>query len=231
MDLSGGESLLSHLGMSGRWLFFETPPRARLAHVHARIRFEDGSELWFQDPRRFGLLQMIETARAYEDPALALLGPDPVLEPPAPSQLLELGRGSRAPIKSFLMDQRRIAGVGNIYASEILYRAHIHPARPTSSLTLAEWATVSRATRAVMKAAIKRMGTTFSTYRTLWNEPGSYGDQLRVYERAGQSCRNCGGPIQRLVQSNRSTFLCPRCQPRTWKRAGRPPVRRRGRSI
>ncbi len=234
MDLSGGWSLLSHLGMSGRWLFVERTPGPRLDHVHARIRFEDGTELWFQDPRRFGLLRVVETAAARQDPALASLGPDPVLEPPSGPRLAVLARASVAPIKSFLMDQRRIAGVGNIYASEILHRARVHPARRTSSLSPKDWAAISRELAAVLGEAIDRMGTTFSTYRTLWNEPGGFGDQLRVYERAGQPCRVCGRPIRRLVQANRSSFFCPGCQParstsaRKGFRASRTPRRRAG---
>jgi len=213
MDLSEGRSLLSHLGMSGRWLFVERKPGPRLRHVHARIEFEDGTELWFQDPRRFGLLRLVATCDAHHDPALAGLGPDPVLDPPSGPRLCERARGSKAPIKSFLMDQRRIAGVGNIYASEILHRARVHPARRTSSLSSAEWTAVAREVAAVLGEAIDRMGTTFSMYRTLWNEPGSFGDQLRVYERAGQPCGVCGKPIRRLVQANRASFYCPECQP------------------
>ena len=213
IDLSDGWSLLSHLGMSGRWLFVDRKPGPRLEHVHARIRFEDGTELWFQDPRRFGMLRVVETASARRDPALAILGPDPVMEPPSGPRLHELARASAAPIKSFLMDQRRIAGVGNIYASEILHRARVHPARKTSSLSAEDWAAVSRELIAVLGEAIDRMGTTFSAYRTLWNEPGAYGEQLLVYERAGEPCRVCGKPIRRLVQANRSSFFCPECQP------------------
>jgi formamidopyrimidine-DNA glycosylase len=213
-DFSGGWSLLSHLGMSGRWLFVGSKLPA-LDHVHARIRFDDGSELWFQDPRRFGLFHSVRTSSLGQDPALAVLGPDPILSPQTGAGLHEMGQNSRVPIKSFLMDQSRIAGVGNIYASEILHRARIHPARSSSSLSRTEWDAVAREILTVLIEAIDRMGTTFSSYRTLWNEPGSFGDQLRVYERVGEPCRKCGATVRRIVQSNRSTFYCPRCQPRS----------------
>ena len=211
--LDGGISLLSHLGMSGRWLFFDDPPSRRMAHVHVRIRFADDSELWFQDPRRFGLLKHVPTERLERDPAIALLGPDPIASPPRGEALREQARGSRIAIKNFLLDQKRVAGIGNIYASEILHRAGVDPRRRAGMVTGAAWTAVAREIGAVLGEAIDRMGTTFSMYRTLWNEPGTYGDQLRVYDRAGEPCRRCRTPIRRIVQGQRSTFYCPRCQP------------------
>jgi len=117
------------------------------------------------------------------------------------------------------MDQKRVAGIGNIYASEILHRARIDPRRRAGSLTAPEWNAVVRETTGVLGEAIERMGTTFSAYRTLWNEPGAYGEQLRVYDRAGEPCRRCGAAIRRIVQGQRSTFYCPRCQTRA-RRSG-----------
>lgn len=214
IELDGGLTLLSHLGMSGRWLFFDDPPGRRLPHVHVRMRFEDGTELWFQDPRRFGLLRLVETGRLDADPALRILGPDPVASPPTGESLHLLARGARVAVKNFLLDQRRVAGIGNIYASEILFRAAVDPRRRAGRVTGEEWDAIARATVTVLGEAIERMGTTFSAYRTLWNEPGAYGDQLRVYDRAGQPCRRCGGPVRRIVQGQRSTFFCPECQRR-----------------
>ena len=131
LDLDGGLTLLSHLGMSGRWLFH--PERARAAampHVHARIRFADGTQLWFQDPRRFGLLRAgRRPTRSTRDPSLALLGPDPIARPADRRERSRAGRARLAlSVKSFLLDQRRLAGIGNIYASEILHRAGRRPA-------------------------------------------------------------------------------------------------------
>lgn len=216
IDLDGGSSLLSHLGMTGRWLFWgpRTARDAGLLHVHARFEFQDGAALWFQDPRRFGMLRALRTDRAARDPALALLGADPIAEPPSGESLRALGRGARVAIKNFLLDQRRIAGLGNIYASEVLFRARVDPRRRAGTLTRAEWQRVATEVPLVLNEAIARAGTTFSTYRTIWNEPGNYGEKLRVYDRANQPCRRCGTPIRRIVQGQRSTFFCPKCQRR-----------------
>lgn len=227
LDLDDGGTLLSHLGMSGRWLFHRRAPRATLPHVHARIRFADGSQLWFQDPRRFGLLRLVSTTRLGEDPSLARLGFDPVADPPTGATLHALAGGARVSVKVFLLDQRRIAGIGNIYASEILHRAGLDPRAQAGAVRPARWERVAGATRAVLAEAIERCGTTFSAYRTLWNEPGDYGDQLRVYDRSGQPCRACGAAIRRIVQGARSTFFCPRCQPASRPRPGAPRPRRR----
>jgi formamidopyrimidine-DNA glycosylase len=223
LELDGGLTLLSHLGMSGRWLFNPRPPRPAPPHVHARIRFADGSQLWFQDARRFGLLRLVETGRLAADPSLAALGPDPVAEPPTGAALHALAAGARVSIKTFLLDQRRIAGIGNIYASEILHRAGVDPRTRAGAVRPEHWAAVARETGAVLGEAIERFGTTFSAYRTLWNEPGSNGENLRVYDRSGEPCRACGTAIRRIVQGARSTFYCPRCQP---ARPGRRPARR-----
>ncbi len=222
VDLSGGLTIVSHLGMSGRWLYYPGGPGAELPHVHARITFEDGSQLWFQDPRRFGVLRAVATAKLPSDRALALLGPDPIATPPSGPDLAELARGARVSAKNFLLDQRRIAGVGNIYASEILHRASVNPRRPAGRLAAPEWAAVATETGRGLNEAIDRMGTTFSMYRTLWNEPGTYGERLRVYDRADEPCRRCRTPIRRIVQGQRSTYYCPSCQP---LRPGAPPRR------
>jgi formamidopyrimidine-DNA glycosylase len=211
--LSGEATLLSHLGMSGRWLFFRSPPAA-MEHVHARFELEGGGELWYQDPRRFGLLRLAATRALDRDPSLAVLGPDPVLEPATGAALAAKARGMRIGIKPFLLDQRRIAGIGNIYASEILHRAAVDPRRRAGAISGAEWDAIARETGAVLGEAITRMGTTFSAYRTLWNEPGEYGTQLRVYDRGGEPCRTCGTPIRRIVQGQRATYFCPSCQRR-----------------
>jgi formamidopyrimidine-DNA glycosylase len=213
VDLSGGMTLISHLGMSGRWLYYQRPPATLPRHLHARIGFADGSWLWFLDPRRFGVLRAVPTRRLEADRALALLGPDPIASPPSGRSLLALARGARVAVKNFLLDQRRIAGVGNIYASEILHRAGVDPRRAAGRLIEGEWQAVAKETGRVLGEAIARMGTTFSMYRTLWNEPGTYGERLRVYDRAGEPCRACGTPVRRIVQGQRSTYYCPTCQP------------------
>lgn len=216
LDLEGGDTLLSHLGMSGRWLFYTKSrrPPADLLHVHLKLRFTDGTSLWYQDVRRFGMLRVVPTSKLVADPSLRLLGPDPLAERRDGEQLRAAAAGARTSIKSWLLDQRRIAGVGNIYASEVLFRTRIHPARLAGRLTPAEWERLAHEIPAVLEDSIARMGTTFSTYRTIWNEPGQYGDQLLVYDRRGEPCRVCGTPVMRMVQAGRATYLCRTCQPR-----------------
>jgi len=223
LDLDQGLTLLSHLGMSGRWLFW--PPRRAvdqaLEHVHLKLRFQDGAALWYQDVRRFGMLRVVATDRLASDASLKLLGPDPLAVPRDGAALRGAARGARTSIKTWLLDQRRIAGLGNIYASEVLFRARIDPRRRAGALDAAEWARVASEIPAVLEESIARMGTTFSTYRTIWNEPGQYGEELLVYDRAGEPCRNCGNPLRRIVQNGRSTFFCPNCQRRETSRRGR----------
>jgi len=216
LDLDNGETLLSHLGMSGRWLFWppEHEPDGSLPHVHLRLRFEDGARLWYQDIRRFGMLRVVPLAKLSRDPSVRLLGPDPLAEPPTGDSLHALARGARVAVKSFLLDQRRIAGLGNIYVSEVLFRSRVDPRRRAGATTRDEWARIAGEIPLVLEESIARMGTTFSTYRTIWNEPGEYGAQLLVYDRAGLPCRRCGEPVRRIVQAGRSTFFCLRCQRR-----------------
>lgn len=214
IDLEGGLSLLSHLGMSGRWLFHPGPPPARMAHVHVRLLFEDGAHLWFQDARRFGMLELHPTDRLRESPLLASLGPDPFPEPPAAETFVALAHGRIAAVKVFLMDQRHVAGIGNIYASEILFRAGVHPARAAGRVTPDEWQAIRDAMRDVLAEAVANFGTTFSVYRTLWNEPGRYAERLFVYDRADEPCRRCGDVVRHMVQGQRSTYWCQTCQPR-----------------
>jgi len=216
LDLEGGDTLLSHLGMSGRWLYWRPggTPDATLEHVHLKLEFADGAALWFQDVRRFGMLRVVPTDRLARDASLRLLGPDPLAVPRDGAALRSAAHGARTSIKAWLLDQRRIAGLGNIYASEVLFRARIDPRRRAGALEPAEWTRVAAEIVAVLEESIARMGTTFSSYRTIWNEPGQYGEALLVYDRAGEPCRNCGTPLKRIVQNGRSTFFCPSCQRR-----------------
>jgi formamidopyrimidine-DNA glycosylase len=216
LDLDAGWTLLSHLGMSGRWLFHaaDRTPDDTLAHVHLRITFRDRTTLWYQDVRRFGMLRVLPTARLHEDPSLRLLGPDPLAERRDGEALRAAAHGARTSIKSWLLDQRRIAGVGNIYASEVLHRTGIHPQRLAGRLSPEEWARLAIEIPLVLEESIARMGTTFSTFRNVWGEPGQYGDELLVYDREGEPCTRCGHPVRRIVQTGRATFLCERCQPR-----------------
>lgn len=222
LDLDAGLTLLSHLGMSGRWLFWADArgADASLPHVHLRLDLAGGGTLWYQDIRRFGMLRIVPTAALARDPSVRLLGPDPLVAPPTGESLRALAKGARVAVKNFLLDQRRIAGLGNIYVSEVLFRAAVDPRRRAGALAIAEWERVAREIPPVLEESIARMGTTFRTYRTVWNEPGQYGEQLLVYDRAGEPCRRCGAAVRRIVQGGRATFFCPACQ-----RAGAPRAR------
>lgn len=223
LDLDGDVTLISHLGMSGRWLYWPAgrEPDATLDHVHLRLAFSGGGTLWYQDVRRFGMLRLVPTAELHRDASLRRLGPDPLAERRDGAQLRAAARGARTSIKTWLLDQRRIAGIGNIYASEILFRVGVDPRRRAGALGAEEWDRIAQEVPLVLEESIARMGTTFSTYRTIWNEPGQYGDQLLVYDREGEPCRRCGTPIRRLVQGGRSTYLCPGCQGRGAPRSRR----------
>ena len=205
--------------MSGRWLFAHAGDDAldpAMPHVHLKLAFADGARLWYQDIRRFGMLRLVPLEKLADDPSVRLLGPDPLAEPPSPESLRAAARGSKVAVKVFLLDQGVLAGIGNIYASEILFRAQVDPRRRAGALPLADWARIAPEIVAVLSEAVARMGTTFSTFRTIWNEPGEYGEQLLVYDRAGLPCVRCRGPVKRIVQGGRATFFCPACQ----KRAG-----------
>ena len=212
--LDAEHALLSHLGMSGRWLFFDRVPESPMLHVHARLEFSDGTRLWFQDPRRFGQLRVLVGGALARDASLTRLGRDPLDPPLTGSELAALARGVRTSVKVLLLDQRRIAGIGNIYASEILHRARVDPRRRSLLVTRAQWSAVAAEIPAVLNEAIDSLGTTFSMYRTLSGEPGGFGDRLRVYDRAGERCLTCGSVIRRIVQGQRATYYCPHCQSR-----------------
>jgi formamidopyrimidine-DNA glycosylase len=209
-DLSGGVTLLIHLGMTGRLL---TGPSSSLPldHVHLRFELEGGLYLFFQDVRRFGQVLVFPPGT---DPApLARVGVEPFSRRLTPTWLVSQARNRSRPIKNFLLDARLVAGIGNIYACEILFAASLHPAAPAGTLTLEDWGRVLTYTRRILKDAIKKGGTTVSNYLNSRGEAGLFQLELLVYGRAGEPCRRCGAPILRLVQAGRSTFFCPVCQP------------------
>jgi formamidopyrimidine-DNA glycosylase len=203
---------LVHLGMSGR-LLYNPPGSPAPDHTHAIIRFCDQSELHYRDPRRFGLLALYETPRLSEIPELSRLGRDPLSSRITPRWLWPLLSGSRRPIKAFLLDQRRIAGLGNIYVCEALHLARIHPGRRCDSITHQESARLATAVRHVIRKAAVHHGTSFSDFVDSDGRAGSHQRHLRVYQREGRKCPRCPAAIRRLIQSNRSSFFCPHCQP------------------
>ena len=196
-----------HLGMSGR-LRVEESSAARAPHTHVVLALDGGRELRFVDPRRFGW--MAPGAPVTARPELAALGPDPLVE----LDEAELARrldGVRAPIKAFLLDQRRVAGLGNIYVSEALHRARIHPVTPAGRVG-AQAGPLLAAIRDALMLGIRNRGTTLRDYVDARGQRGNNAAALRVYGRDGEPCPVCATPIRRRVDAGRATFFCPSCQ-------------------
>ncbi|HUP19985.1 MAG TPA: bifunctional DNA-formamidopyrimidine glycosylase/DNA-(apurinic or apyrimidinic site) lyase, partial [Gemmatimonadota bacterium] len=202
--------LVVNLGMTGRLVLSDVPRAAELAHVAVRFALRDGRTLLYDDTRRFGLLQLFDaTAWRARD---AELGLEPLDDAFSADALHSMTRRTRVPIRNFLLDQYKVAGVGNIYALEALHRAGVRPTRRARTLTRAEAARLRDALRAVLRMAIRNRGTTFSDYRDASGEAGGFEPLLQVYGREGTPCPACGTPIKRKVLSNRSAFYCPACQ-------------------
>jgi len=210
-ELEPRSYLLIHLGMSGR-VFHHRRAGEPSRHTHAVISLSDGSILVYQDPRRFGLLAAYDVRRMDEIPELGRLGKDPLSDGFDTEWLWPLISRSRCDIKSFLLDQRRIAGLGNIYVCEALFRAKIHPARRCHRLRREEVGSLVRSIRKVLQTAIRNQGTTFSDFTASDGAPGSNQRCLRVFQREGGRCRRCSARIRRLRQGNRSSYYCPGCQ-------------------
>jgi formamidopyrimidine-DNA glycosylase len=211
LDLSGDSSLVIHLGMSGRLTL--APERApRELHEHLTFHLDRGEKLRFRDPRRFGLALALPTAGVERDPHFVRLGVEPLGEGFSGEVLERLSAGRRGPVKSFLMDAGRVVGVGNIYASESLHRAGIHPERSVARISSSRWEALARAVVEVLETAIAEGGTTLNDFTDGLGEEGYFQVSLRVYDREGAPCARCGGTVRRRVQAGRSTYFCPRCQ-------------------
>jgi formamidopyrimidine-DNA glycosylase len=201
--------VLVHLGMSGR-LQIEAGGVPRAPHTHVVFSLDDGRELRFRDPRRFGWIAAGDPVDGC--PELAGMGPDPLEGLTAPTLAAAMA-GVRAPIKAFLLDQTRIAGLGNIYACETLFRARLHPGVATGRLARRA-STLLVAIRDALLLGIANRGTTLRDYVDASGAGGRNAEALLVYGRAGQPCRVCAAPIRRRVDAGRSTFYCGGCQPR-----------------
>jgi formamidopyrimidine-DNA glycosylase len=203
--LDGGWELVMHLGMTGSFRFdFDDP------YVRAKLWLEDGRTLAFRDPRRFGRLAVGAAGDYLQIPTLAQLGPEPLSDEFDPDAFAAAVARTRAPIKPFLLGQREVAGVGNIYADEALWRARIHPV--SRRVGRARALALHGAIRDVLTEAIEREGTTFRDYRTLSGEAGRNAAFLVAYGQAGRPCPRCGTPLRRIVLGGRGTTYCPRCQ-------------------
>jgi formamidopyrimidine-DNA glycosylase len=202
-------TMILHLGMSGslRVLPASTP---RIAHDHVDIELDSGKTLRFNDPRRFGSL--LFTADPATHPLLKGLAPEPLEDGFDGEYLWKITRRRKVAIKQLIMNARLVVGVGNIYASEALFRARIRPRRQARSLTRQECARLARAIKATLTMAVKVGGTTLRDYVGADGNPGYFRQKLYVYERAGQPCRVCKRPIKQFTQGQRSTYWCSHCQ-------------------
>ena len=221
-QLSGEIHLLMHLRMTGTLLLEagEPPPYARV-----RIEFDDLKNLWFSDPRRFGTGQLVVGDAELERFVAARLGIEPFDERFGGAHLRSLAKGRRGPIKSFLLDQRNLAGVGNIYADEALFAAGVHPRRAAGSLTGKQYALLADAIRDVLAAGIDSQGASIDDFRHLDGARGSFQDRFLVHRREGEPCPRCARPIEKIVVGGRGTYVCRHCQP--VPRAARPRAARR----
>ena len=211
MHVEGGSTLGVHLGMSGRFTVVAGDTR-REPHEHAVFRLASGRKLRFRDPRRFGALFALPTAAIPADRHFARLGIEP-LAPGFSGEALAAAAASRnISVKAMLMDAAVVVGVGNIYASEALHRAAIHPRRSVARISQKRWDRLAAAVRSVLSEAVEQGGTTLNDFADALGEAGYFQIALAVYDRAGAECRRCGGTIRRLRQLGRSTYYCPRCQ-------------------
>ena len=215
LPLDSGDEVMIHLRMSGQVLVAagdaERPP-----HTHVVMHLDDGNELWFVDPRTFGEVVVFDPDRVAEQiPDLAALGPDPIAEGLTLAQLRKILRARHRLLKPLLLDQHVIAGIGNIYADEILHAARLRPDRMSDDLTAMSERRLHEAIHHILSEAIEAGGSTLgdAQYVDLLGEGGSYQDDHHVYGRAGERCGTCGvGWIRRTVSAQRSTHYCPRCQ-------------------
>ncbi|QCO55333.1 bifunctional DNA-formamidopyrimidine glycosylase/DNA-(apurinic or apyrimidinic site) lyase [Pseudorhodobacter turbinis] len=220
-DLSTGESLLIHLGMSGRILisgamqgdFYHDHP-APAKHDHVVMTLGNGARITFNDARRFGAMDLLDTALGDDHPLLAKIGPEPFGNSFNETYLTERLKGRATPIKSALLDQQTVAGLGNIYVCEVLYRAGLHPARPAGELPQKVVAGLVPLIQEVLAEAIEAGGSSLRDYRQADGELGYFQHRFRTYGREGEPCTTpgCTATIGRIVQSGRSSFFCPACQ-------------------
>ncbi|WP_375573769.1 bifunctional DNA-formamidopyrimidine glycosylase/DNA-(apurinic or apyrimidinic site) lyase [Seohaeicola saemankumensis] len=220
-DLDSGETLLIHLGMSGRMLV-SGDPLGRFVHDHPAVEKHDhvvldmdnGARITFNDPRRFGAMDLLETATAEQHKLLALIGPEPLGNDFSEPYLVAAFKGRNTPVKSALLDQRIVAGLGNIYVCEALFRSRISPRRKAGQIAATRVAALVPIIRQVLAEAIEAGGSSLRDFRQADGELGYFQHSFDAYGREGEPCRaaGCTATIARIVQSGRSTFYCPQCQ-------------------
>ncbi len=210
IGLDNGSFLIVHLGMTGRLGLFPAGS-PELKHDHGFWLFDNSMELRFNDTRRFGSIQIATSAKELEA-LFSRIGPDPFSRSFTAKYLHKKAGQRKVAVKNFLMDNHIVPGIGNIYASETLFAANIHPARAVSTLSFDEWDKVVRKSRRILKKAIESGGTTISDYVNSSGEKGYFQVKLLVYGRNGEPCRKCDQSIQRSVIGGRASFFCPECQ-------------------
>lgn len=220
-DLDGGETLLIHLGMSGRMLIsgaqvgaFAHPHPAPEKHDHVVLDMADGARITFNDARRFGAMDLACTDDVDAHKWLTVLGPEPLGNNFDEAHLVQAFKGRRTPVKSALLDQGIVAGLGNIYVCETLFRAGIHPTRPVGQISERRVKSLVPIIRDVLNEAIAAGGSSLKDYRRADGELGYFQHNFDVYGREGLPCRaeGCNSVVKRIVQSGRSSFYCPTCQ-------------------
>ena len=214
MALDSGESLLVHLGMSGKVTIDESGEGQAGTHDHVVLDMENGVRILFNDPRRFGALDLLETDSLESHKLLAALGPEPLGNGFNAAYFAERLKGRKMPIKSAMLDQKIVAGLGNIYVCEALWRAGIAPQTQSAALNPARVSVLVRHIRDVLSEAIAAGGSSLKDYRQANGELGYFQHSFKAYGREGAPCLKpeCGGEIARITQSGRSSFYCPKCQ-------------------
>jgi len=209
-----GMVMILHLGMSGRVLITKDLPKAKNAHDHLIFETEDGFFIRYNDPRRFGFIDIVPLKNLAEYRSLAALGPEPLSNEFNASSLRQKISKKQSPIKSVLLDQTIIAGLGNIYVCEALHRSGISPRRKAKNISENKIDSLVIAIRIVLQDAINAGGSTLKDHLQTTGEMGYFQHQFRVYSREGEECmkKSCSGIIKRIIQSGRSTFFCGRCQ-------------------
>jgi formamidopyrimidine-DNA glycosylase len=234
MHLDGERTLVMHLRMTGNLILregeemldpsegrrlYESERSTEERHLRARFVLDDERELWFTDPRRFGEAFLIGDAGLGE--RFAKLGVEPFSPEFTPQALGEMAAGRKAPLKSFLLDQSGVAGVGNIYADEALFRAELHPLSPAGSMKPEHLEALRDAVVAALEAGIDAGGSSIDDYRDARGERGTMQEEFLVHTREGKECLRCGGTIARIVVGGRSTYFCPGCQVKLRRRPRR----------
>ena len=204
-----GDTMVFHLGMSGAW---RIDPAELGKHDHLLLETEEGRRLHLRDPRRFGSVDLVPTEALENWPPFEALGPEPLNGTIDGNWLKRKFEGRSAAVKLLLLDQRVVAGLGNIYACEALFRARIDPRKPAGRIGRAKLEALADAIPAVLEDAIRAGGSTLKDFAAPDGELGYFSSKFDVYDREGETCRNCEGKVKRIAQGGRSTFFCPSCQ-------------------